>query len=217
MLAYYELKSSGFADGLLSSNVTDLSLDGNGDLWVGTEAGLNRIRMRGSDTTIDAYTDLASFFTYDMGVFYSDGIISDMAGGGIHNLARDASGRELLIGSSLGATIARIAPSGEVRSDPLDPLYVYPNPFDLGVSGTMLKLGGITADVTYVGGLPQGGAGVEIFNLEGQLVFRHDNVAADAGFWDGRNFLGRLVTPGLYVVKVQLAGYHTFKSLAVLR
>ncbi len=217
VLAHYEAKSSSFADGLLSGNITDLLLDGNGDLWVGTEVGLDRIRTRGTDTTIDAYTDLAGFFTFGLGVLYSDGIISNVAGGGIRNLARDAAGRELLIGSTLGATIARIAPAGEVRSDPLDPLYIYPNPFDLGESGAMLKLGGITADVTFVGGLPQGGADVAIYNLEGQLVFRHDNVAADDGFWDGRNFLGRLVTPGLYVVRVQLAGQHTVKSLAVLR
>ena len=62
-----------------------------------------------------------------------------------------------------------------------------------------------------------GGATVEVYDLQGQLVHRASHVAAGDPFWDGRNLQGDPVSSGLYMVKVTLDGQNAVRTLAVVR
>ncbi|MFH1842902.1 MAG: hypothetical protein ABIF77_06815 [bacterium] len=219
MLASFKEKTDVYFEGLLTSSVSDIELDGNGDLWVALDVGLNRIRTRQQPIVIDAYTDLVSFFSYGYAddTRYLFDIISGLPGGQVWNLASDASGRKLLVGSNQGAALLSIERFQSGTAEALTNLYLYPNPFSPGELGERLKLGGISADVTQSGGFLQGGAEVSIYNLEGQRVYFNDHVPAVDGFWEGRNLLGNLVASGMYVVKVTLAGQTAVKSLAIVR
>lgn len=219
LLAAYKEKDDVFVDGLLTSSVEDIELDANGDLWVAMDAGLNRIRTRDETTTIDAYTSLASYFNYGFAndTRYSSDIISGLPGGQVFELAAAPQDRRVLVGTAMGVAIIDIAPRGEGPTDPLAGLYMYPNPYPGDAAGAQLKLGGISAEVSISNNAYQGGAAVEIYNLEGQQIFINDHVASDSGFWEGRNLLGNEVASGLYVVKVVLQGRTAFRTLAVVQ
>jgi len=219
LLADFKEKTDVYFEGLLTSSVSDIELDGNGDLWVALDVGLNRIRTRQQPIVIDAYTDLVSFFDYGYAddTRYLPDIISGLPGGQIWSLASDASGRKLLVGSNQGATLLAIDRVQSGSAEALANLYLFPNPFVPGEQGVQLKLGGISAEVIQSGGFLQGGAEVSIYNLEGQRVYFNDHVAAEDGFWEGRNLLGNLVASGMYVVKVTLADQTAVKSLAIVR
>ena len=216
LLNEYREKTDSHLGGLLTSSVLDVAIDANGDTWVACNAGLNRIRARDGTTTIDAYTSLSNFFEFGFGVLYSPQIITGLpVSSAVWELTVDTSGYNLLVGADRGAARVSVAASQDGTIAPLESLYLYPNPYLAG--GDLLKLGGIAADVTFVNGLPLGGAGVEIFNIEGQLVYRSENVAAETGFWDGRNRFGNPVASGVYLVKVVFEGQTVVKTLAVAR
>jgi ligand-binding sensor domain-containing protein len=218
LLSSYRQKNDAFSVGLLTGSVTDIELDRNDDLWVAMDAGLNRIRLRGDNTLIDAYTDLVSYFGYDLGSLYSPGIITGLPGGQtIWQLSAEAGGRRILVGADAGVALLTISSLGGPGDNPLAGLYLYPNPFRPQANGPKLKLGGILAEVSLSGLLERGGAFVEVYNLEGQRIFQDPHVANDEGFWDGRNFLSEFVSSGLYVVKVSLAGRTEIMTLAIVR
>jgi ligand-binding sensor domain-containing protein len=216
LLNEYGEKSDTFTEGLLTSTVEDITVDVNGDIWVACNAGLNRIRYQGETTSIDAYTSLTNYFLFGFGALYLPGIITGLpVGSEIWELTPDRTGQRLLAGTDRGAALIQVSLRQTGTGEPLASLFLYPNPFL--ADGSLLKLGGIEAEVDFVNGLPQGGAQVEVFNLEGQLVYRNENVAADTGFWDGRNRFGNAVASGLYGVKVTLGGQTKVHSLAVTR
>jgi ligand-binding sensor domain-containing protein len=217
VLESYQARVSVDFPGLLTAGVHDLVLDGNGDVWIGLDAGLNRIRHEGGAATIDAYTDLTSFLTQGFGSFYSTGIIIGLPHGNIGDLQVAPDGRRLLVGTDQGAALLTVPQASAEQADPLSDLYLYPNPFRPG-QGSRLKLGGIQADVEYGSdGLPAGGARVVVYNLEGQQVARISYVESDQGFWDGSNLLGESVVSGLYVVKVSLESSTAVRTLAIVR
>jgi ligand-binding sensor domain-containing protein len=216
LLGWYREKSDVFVDGLLTASVHDIVLDRGGDLWVGTDAGLNRIRLRDDGTHIDAYTDLASFYSYDFGLLYLPGIISGIPGGQVWELAADPPASRILVGSDNGAALIEIGPREVGEATDLAGLYLYPNPFQPGgAENAKLKLGGITATVSS--DQLSGGASVRVYTLNGQLVYSDDHVASDSGFWDGSNVSEQPVASGLYLVRVALGGRHAVRTLAVIR
>jgi len=214
-------KGDTFAVGLLTNTVNDLVLDGNGHLWVAMDAGLNRIRTVDGTVTIDAYTDLVSFFDYSFGLLYATTIITGLPGGANMELAADSRNPRLLVGADNGAALLTILAeaeppgTGDSRS-----WFVYPNPFDPpedeGDRQHQLKVGGLGADST--GGVEFLAAGdrVEIFNLEGQLVARATEGVAIDEVWNGRNREGRKASTGLYVVVIRIGGEARAVPLAVV-
>ncbi len=215
LVASWEGKTDVFADGLLTSSVLDLELDDNGDCWVALDAGLNRIRRRGDTTTIDAYTDLASYDAYAFGSLYGPGILAPLPGGSVRELASDPASRRLVAGTDFGAALFEVAPLVSNGADALAGLYLYPNPLE---SAAGLRLGGLELEVTQSGSRLEGGATVEIYNLEGQLVYRATHVADNESFWEGRTLSDLPAAGGLYVVKVSLDdGRTAVRTLAVAR
>ena len=214
LLESYGERYAGGPPGLLSTNIIGLGVDLNGDLWAGTTSGLNRVRNRANETLIDAYTDVENYFANpSFSALYSPNIIQPLPGLVYRRLqvAHDAS--ILALSGTQGVVLINVAELVEAGvSNPLATLFVYPNPYPGDFVGDQLKLGGISAD--YDSGDP---AQVEIFNLEGELVYRSKFVTADDGFWDGKNRFDDPVATGLYVIKVSYRGAAVVKTLAVVR
>ena len=94
LLTAYGAKADVYLAGLLTGTVFDLEFDDNGDLWVALEGGLNRIRQRGDETTIDAWTNLEGYDAYRLGSLYSPSVLAGLPGAIFYELAADpGSGR----------------------------------------------------------------------------------------------------------------------------
>jgi|GEM_PF-1905372 len=201
-------------DGLINGNVADVAVDANGDLWALTRSGLNRLRTRGATTHIDAWLDLGNYYANsNYPALYSYTAISPLPGMTYRRMAIDAAGRTLAVCGDQGASLVRVGASSGGTGETLAGLFVYPNPWTPG-SGEegLLKLGGFAADATN-----NDPALVEIYNLEGQLVFRHSKVSNETGFWNGNNRVGQPVSTGMYVVKTSWQGQIAALTLAIVR
>jgi hypothetical protein len=213
LLESYGEKTGSFVTGLLAQGVVDIQVDRNDDLWAWTSAGLNRVRSRGATVVIDAYTDLLTYVNNpQFAAIYSPNIITALPGGESYKLAVSDDGSRLVTGSSNGSALIAVASTTEEQTAVLEGVFFYPNPFPGEGGDGKLRIGGIAADETM-----DDPATVEIFNLEGQLVFRDRFVSADRGFWDGRNRYGDRVASGLYLAKVSYRGAVAVKTVAVER
>ena len=202
----YPGKVNVFWDGLLSGSVSDLELDGNGDLWVSTELGLDRIRRRQGVVYIDPFTSLEDYLDRELGTLFSTAAISGLPGGPAYRVAVDPSGYRLLAGTAGGALLADI-PVDTSSGDILDGVYLYPNPLFPEADSAGLKVGGLP---------PQGESVVTIFDLAGQPVFKRTGVTGESDIWDGRNRLGEFVSTGPYLVRVEFEGRTAVLTLAVV-
>ncbi len=199
-------------DGLISSNVTDVAVDRHGYVWVVSAGGLNRVRPVAGGHAIDAWFDVVTYSaSVDFGILYSPSRISGMTGVNheVSRLVASAAGDRLLLSSSRGVTV--IEAGGPVGGGEVDGsgLYLYPNPW-LPDGDVRLALGGIPAASNEL-------LEVGIYNLEGQLVYRDDEVSLDTGFWSGNNRVGEPVTTGMYLVRVSWRGNTILRTLALVR
>lgn len=209
----FSTKTASYQEGLIDGNVGDLEVDANGDLWVSTRAGLNCVRWGKDEPEIDAFFDLANYFSNSSyALLYSPNVITGLPGGVYNQVAASADGKRMAVTSNQG-TVAWDISAGLVETEAtLASLYCYPNPFTPEGSDSNLKLGGISADVAN-----DDPAYVEIYNLAGELVYKNSHVSAEAGFWSGANRMGDIVSTGMYVVKTTWRGLTAVRTLAVVR
>jgi hypothetical protein len=204
--------------GLVNGNVADLAIDANGDVWVATRTGLNRVQGTGNDVTITAWIDLANYYsstTYQ--VLYSANVIAPLPGLTYRKIVADATGRRLLLSSDQGTVLLTIGGAGGGGDDgarvELAGAYCYPNPWLPEMDGQAeLKVGGLPVGVTA-----DDPALVEIYDLQGELVYRDPGVTPETGFWDGMNLINHRVRTGMYVVRINWRGQDTALTLAVVR
>jgi len=197
-------------NGLVNNSVNDIAVDNNGDVWVATATGLNRVHPLGDDALITAWIDLPNYLANpDYGVLYSPSVIAPLPGNTYAKIAPSHSGRQMLLSSDQGTTLITVGagPGLSVEGDPLESAYCYPNPWVPGDSARQLKIGGLPFETVRV----------DIYNVEGQLVFTDKTVAVDTGFWEGDNKLGSPVSSGMYVLKIATGGHITTRILAVVR
>jgi flagellar hook assembly protein FlgD len=91
--------------------------------------------------------------------------------------------------------------------------YCYPNPWLPEVTGSSsLKVGGLPAGMNEVAPVL-----VEIYDLQGELVYRYKPVEPETAFWNGTNRSGNLVRSGMYVVRINWNGQDTVLTLSVVR
>ncbi len=203
-------KISSNINGLVNGNVMDIAVDNNGDVWVATATGLNRVHPSGDDPLITAWIDLPNYLANpDYGVLYSPNVIAPLPGNAYAKIAPSHSGRQMLLSSDQGTTLITVGsgPGVSVGDDPLESVYCYPNPWVPGEPAGKLKIGGLPFETVRV----------DIYNIEGQLVFTDKSVAEDTGFWEGDNKVGNLVASGMYVLKIATDGHTTTRILAVVR
>lgn len=201
--------------GLVNGNVVDLAVDANNDVWVATQTGLNRIRGTGRNVSVAAWIDLQNYYgstTYQ--ALYSANTIAPLPGLSYRKVVASADGRRLLLSSDQGVVLVTVGTGGgQAGEGDLAGAFCYPNPWvgELG-SGSGLKLGGLPEGVTA-----DAPALVEVYDLQGELVYRDEAVVADAAFWNGTNRMGSRVQSGLYVVRVSWGGRDETLTLAVVR
>ncbi|MEN8006910.1 MAG: T9SS type A sorting domain-containing protein, partial [Candidatus Krumholzibacteriota bacterium] len=199
-------------EGLVNGNVRDIATDRNGDIWVATRTGLNRVSPRGGEARITAWIDLGNYLANpDYGELYSAAtVIAPLPGRTYSRIVPSPDGKRMLLSSDQGTTLIAVGsgPSdGGSEDDPLARIYCYPNPWTPGEPADQLK----------IGRLPGESAAVAIYNVEGQLVFSDKFVAGDTGFWEGENIVGAPVASGMYIVKITAGGLTTTRVVAVER
>ncbi len=215
VLETYGEKVGNFLPGLVSGLVSDVVVDGNGDAWVSSTAGLNRIGTHGGQTTVEAWIDLPNYLANsNYGLLYSTGVIAPLPGTIYRDLAVSPDGRQVLLSADKGAVLIDVgsATGGAAAQGDLAGVYCYPNPWHAAGGGDVVKLGGLPLEDDGAGGLR-----AEVYNLEGELVFRNTGVLPDQGFWDGRNRFGDAVATGMYVVRVSWSGQTVAVPLSVVR
>ena len=193
---------NGFSSGLLSVKVSDLVLDHDGNAWVATEAGLNRIN--GSDPNdIESYTTLAAYQGLPAGVFPFD-VIVPIAHANVRSLAMHPTESIVYVGTFGGLSVFDYSETSPSES-PLTSVYVYPNPVYARKSHDELNIGGLN-----------GPALLQVYNTEGELVFERSVEGAGA-FWDLTARGGILVTSGVYYVRISNATGSVVKPFSIIR
>ena len=226
----------GDSDDLLGSRVFTAVPDLDGDVWVGTDGGLNRI-VKISDGTFDII-DESGLLDDNALVVYAVAI--DAAGskwigtsGGLYRISReniqtavytvdnsglisdrvlsvvyDPVGRRMLVGTDSGLNVFdAFGDNGDTGGDVA---YVYPNPFEIWGSDSQATFAGL--DVTAL---------LRIFTFNGELVVElepEDNGDSGSAMWDGCNYRGESVGSGIYFFTGVDANGQKFQSkMAVIR
>ena len=173
--------------------------------------GLNRVRMVGGRPEVDAWLDLMNYVGNPAyGTLYSPNVIAALPGLIYRKVVADPGSRRVLVSSDRG--VALITPdesSGGDDAAALAGVFLFPGPWDPG-SGDLLAVGGLGATAADP-------AQVDIYTVEGELVYRDLEVVADSGFWSGANRVGTAVATGYYVVKVSWRGQTVLRTLAIVR
>jgi hypothetical protein len=203
-------KVSSNIEGLVNGNVEDIAVDRNGDVWAATRTGLNRVDPDGDKAPISAWIDLPNYLanpTY--GVLYSYNVIAPLPGNTYGRISSSLSGDRLLLSSDLGTVLITVGAGSTPGpgADPLQDVYCYPNPWVPDEPASQVSLGGLSGMT----------ARVDIYNVEGQLVFTDKSVAEGAGFWEGDNIRGVHVASGMYILKITVDEAVTTRILAVVR
>jgi len=208
LVGEWQVKVSTFSEGLLAQSVLGLAWDRNQDLWALTAAGLNRLRFTADGTAaIDAFTDLATYFTLDPS-FYAPSAIVPLPGGTYRKLAGAADGSRLVVSSDRGAAQVDIRAAGGPSEAALAAAYLFPNPFPGTDGADRINLGGLDVSAAQP-------VTIEVVNLLGQVVFRSRELDSATALWDGRTRQGERVASGLYVVKIVYGGATATRTLAV--
>ncbi len=199
-------------EGLVNGNVGDIATDNNGDIWVATRTGLNRVSPRGEEAHVTAWIDVGNYLSNpNYGLLYSPNVIAPLPGQTYARILASPDKKQMLLSSDQGTTLITVGsgPSvGGSEEDPLKLIYSYPNPWTPGGNADRLKLGR----------LPSETVAVEIYNLEGQPISRYNSVAEDTGFWEGDNSrTGRPAASGLYIMKITSGGRTTTRIVALER
>jgi hypothetical protein len=164
---------------------------------------------------ITAWIDLANYYgstTYQ--VLYSTNVIAPLPGLEYRKIVADATGRRLLLSSDQGTVLLTIGVvGGDDAPVALAGAYCYPNPWLPETNGeSKLKVGGLPVGVTA-----DDPAQVEIYDLQGELIYSDPYWAPETAFWDGTNPSGNRVRTGMYVMRITWRGQNTALTLAVVR
>ncbi len=168
------------AAGLLSLDVKDVLLDPFGNLWIGTNKGLNRIDTRDSLLTVDAFTTRETIDELNQGeggaiLYLPERSLAPLPDPRVNVLAFDAAASLLYIATEGGVATLDVA-ALDVRSlIPIERAVVYPNPIRALSDDAAVYLGDIT--------LP---AQVRVYNLEGEMVSEKLVTAPGVKAWDLR-------------------------------
>ena len=196
--------------------------------WLGTTAGIARVRRNGTlDTNVsDAVNDdlpslqIQALATDAVGAVWvgtaaglaridaATGAVESwttddgLAGNDIRALVWDAAGGALWVGTPDG--FSKVVPAGASGTAFDDASYVYPSP--VGPSTTALRVGGITGAVKG-----------EVRDVQGAIVHRFEANPAQTQVWDLTDSGGGRAAPGVYVVILREGDRSRAIRVAVIR
>jgi len=180
--------------GLNSIFITALTFDDQGNVWVGSRAGLTQLRTTGR---------LVTTFTTE-----NSGLIDDR----VESLMYDSSAGTLWIGTFGGLGRLQVG-LGRDAADEAPGATAYPNPFVIGGESGQGGPGGLT-----IAGLPLD-ATVHLFSLEGRLIrILEAEPGATAIVWDGTDQDGDIVGSGIVMYAARTRDGRTVRGkVAVIR
>lgn len=207
------------SNNLLSDLISALAIDSRGDLWIGTNIGVNVI------TSVDVRTSQSKIkVTSNLGVALRNQTVTCIA---IDPLDQKWIGTKqgVFVLSSDGiqlidqySTKNSPLPSDDIKSiafdakngivyigtdyglsalqtasiqpvQSFDEVFVYPNPFVISKDAVSLTIEGLVKN-----------SSVRIFNINGNLVRDFRSPGGKIAFWDGKDMDGDLVPTGIYVI-----------------
>ncbi|MEO5616748.1 MAG: two-component regulator propeller domain-containing protein [Candidatus Eisenbacteria bacterium] len=165
-----------------------LAVGPDGSPWVGTEAGMRVFRPNGTSEDFNVRN-------------------SPIAGDQVYAIRVEPRSGVVWIATSSGMNRYdpgyRPPPPVQVANLKLS---VYPNPISLNRTGIQLRLNG---NASVYKGL--------VLDISGRRIADFDVPANGRVIWDGRDEAGRMVQPGLYLVRVEAGGRSAMVRVAVLR
>ncbi len=194
----FKIKTTPGEEGLIGALVFDLELDGAGNLWVGTEQGLNKIAP---DGTIEAFTSAEAW----KGDLYPSSIITPLPSSVCGKLACDRAANMLWIGTSNGLARFDVTPAVEVAA-PLSSMILYPNPVHISRGDAEVKISKISNPVS-----------IRVYTIEGELVHSVDRVVDGGRAWDLLTLNGFKARSGIYIVKVSDGSSTESRKIAIIR
>jgi len=206
------------SDGLVGEIINDIVVDQRGDLWVGTQKGLNIVYNSRSVITANKSVRVSYPF------FLKSQVINAIAvdpinrkwlatSQGLYLVSADASNLlafydsknspllddEILsvsIDNQRGrvyvATVSGITSFTTPASQPaanFENIKVYPSPLEIGSGETLLTIDGLMKS-----------SSIKIISLTGVLIRALETPGGRIGTWDGRNTSGEYVASGVYIV-----------------
>jgi ligand-binding sensor domain-containing protein len=194
----FTIKTSPGERGLIGAAVFDLEFDGAGNLWVGTEQGLNKITPDGA---IEAFTSAEEW----KGDLYPSSVISPLPSPICGSLACDRNAGVLWIGTSNGLARLDVNPAPEVKQ-PLSRMILYPNPVHISRGDGEIKISRISNPVS-----------IRVYTIEGQLVHSADDIRDGERAWDLLTLNGFKARSGIYIVKVSDGRSTETRKIAIIR
>ncbi len=194
----FTIKTSAVERGLIGAAVFDLEFDGAGNLWVGTEQGLNKITPDGA---IEAFTSVEAW----KGDLYPSSVISPLPSPVCGTLAYDRIANVLWIGTANGLARFDVTPAREVK-EPLSRMILYPNPVHISRGDAEVKISRISNPVS-----------IRVFTIEGQLVHSADGIQDGERAWDLLTLNGFKARSGIYVMKVSDGRSTETRKIAIIR
>jgi ligand-binding sensor domain-containing protein len=211
------------SDGLPSSDVQSLAMMRNGDLYIGTTAGLALLEKEtGTVSGIEEVDgNIAALCADNLGsVWAANGtaLYRRLPGGtveeyniyncpllsmDIRGMSCDWSGGLLYLATDDG--LWELVLEEGLSDSPHGPV-VYPNPFLPG-----------TGQVLGIAGVPDLPTTFRVFDLTGTLLYESESPDRDAVAWDGVDSDGYRVASGTYYVQVVQGGTSHILKLAVVR
>jgi ligand-binding sensor domain-containing protein len=206
------------ADGLNSNFIYAVVADKRGDIWVGTNLGVNIISNTGSVLSNNPQLSISSVFTLrqqSINAIAVDPLDNKWIGTNEGLLLVNSDGSALLstynttnspLLSDVITSLAIDENTGRVYvgSDagltsfdtpslkPVDSftdLFVYPNPFIVNNGSKNLTIDGLIKD-----------SEIKILNIEGKLIREFSSPGGRIAFWDGKDENGNFVNSGIYFV-----------------
>ncbi|MCK9424721.1 MAG: hypothetical protein M0Q21_01625 [Ignavibacteriaceae bacterium] len=210
---------SGFVSGLNSNSVSSLAFDKRGELWVGTNSGVNVISnpntvLTSSSTTLKI-TSVFSLRQQAINCLAVDAINRKWVGTnqGLIVAATDGSSllatfdsknspllsdqiKSLTIDEKNGIVYAAVEggltafyTTALTPNTTFSSIEISPSPFLIGNNSTLLTIDGLIKD-----------SDIKILSIAGNLIREFSSPGGKIAFWDGRNDDGKFVNTGIYLI-----------------
>ena len=181
-----------------------LALDHEENLWVATQAGLNRV-ARDDRGDIEAFSTRAEYQRSLADLRYPLSVISPLVHEDCLSLAVHPERDLIYVGTQTGISAFDFSPPPQTPTD-LSGVYLYPNPLYGRKGHNELYIGNITGPVE-----------VEVYNTEGQLVASASVSQPGEVVWDLLTADGFVAASGTYLVRVRSESGSIVKQVAVIR